>query len=464
MPKLHSIFHLLCVTLTQVSLVFADENDGCQKFAKNGLCEKCQDGYLLQDGRCSLDIESSSTLNGIKNEVFEEKCPDSYFLDKDGKCKPCSFNCASCKSFEVCDKCKNNYPMTPTHQCFKCDEKCTSCKTPDTCEGCKSGYFLSSNKTCSACGQYCASCKNATICEKCQEGRSLRTNGQCFDCINQCETCQNDYTCEKCRSEYYYDTTEKMCLRCKREDCAICNKDPEICEKCNPGYFAKDGYCAVCNSSCLTCKSKTICESCKKGQYLTKEGKCSDCAEYCALCSAINKCTSCYYRPVYSNSTNKICYEGSDSNCLIYQTQYTCAVCKSNYIPDSKGKCQREPCPYGCDRCQNSSSCDKCLFNTEWNEKYQVCKGCEVRNCKECPEQGKCHRCAFRYFYIGNQCISAFYFVFHLVLAIAMVLPTLCFFGYKCLAHLKHRDKVIYAGDMSGTAQEYSGNMTPAVN
>ena len=158
-------------------------------------------GYLLTDGDCSREV-CTQNCQECDSTTSCRQCQDGFFLDDD-KCTSCSVNslaCSACQSATVCTNCHgrntaNDANPTPSSYflhgagttedsrrcvsvcptgffgqatadgqfCLPCGSNCTICLSESHCLACSSGHFLSSH-TCSPCLEGCEICKSANTC------------------------------------------------------------------------------------------------------------------------------------------------------------------------------------------------------------------------------------------------------------------------------------------------------------
>nr|XP_019003090.1 uncharacterized protein I203_04127 [Kwoniella mangroviensis CBS 8507]OCF66551.1 hypothetical protein I203_04127 [Kwoniella mangroviensis CBS 8507] len=167
-------------------------------------CSSCQEGYLLEDGKCV------------------RKCNDGWFLPegsaaKNGTCQKCDSTCSTCVSRST---------------------TCTSCPSPLYASG---GTCLSTcpssttplNGTCVPCPVDCTTCSTSTECSTCPSDRPVTRNGRCVD---------------HCSKDEYHDSS-RGCQACDWR-CSSCSAgDSNSCTSCADGYILKKGECvaAGCN-------------------------------------------------------------------------------------------------------------------------------------------------------------------------------------------------------------------------
>ena len=88
----------------------------CEKCQNTELCQKCNSGYLLENGIC------------------REQCSNGYEKSSLGEeCLNCNNNL--CINFEInscnCITCKENYFLKEDKTCNECDQNCLNCEEED---------------------------------------------------------------------------------------------------------------------------------------------------------------------------------------------------------------------------------------------------------------------------------------------------------------------------------------------
>lgn len=101
----------------------------CSSCNSNGVCTACITGYVLDNGKCIVDIACSTAT--------PPNCASS--------CLPGSFNNGTLNT------------------CTRCKAGCYSCTTASDCTACYAGYYLDATN-CVACPSQCQTCTNAQTC------------------------------------------------------------------------------------------------------------------------------------------------------------------------------------------------------------------------------------------------------------------------------------------------------------
>ena len=208
------------------------------------------------------------------------------------------------------------------------------------------------------------------------------------------------------------------------------------------GYFDNSTQvCVKCGENCSTCKSSTVCVSCKDKLYLGADGRCSDscppryyanpalficqnCPYDCYLCNQEGKCTSCDdkidnrvldeatlrcvaiegYFQVVSAVQSRLLYVGAvNINLIALKCSDGCRSCYSGTICRS---CKRG---YYLRATGNKSLCDqKCPNRYYTNQQTISCDPCPY-DCFTCDIEGNCLTCSTkdhrRLFDITERCL-----------------------------------------------------------
>ncbi|WWC89025.1 uncharacterized protein L201_003943 [Kwoniella dendrophila CBS 6074] len=161
-------------------------------------CSSCQEGYLLEDGKCV------------------RKCNEGWFLPegnaaKNGTCQKCDSTCSACVfTFTTCTSCPS--PLFASGG--SCLSSCPSGSTPI-------------NGTCAPCPTDCASCSSPTECSACPSSRPVLSNGKCV---------------EYCPKDQYFDDTYG-CQACDWTCSSCTSNNLKSCTSCPDGYVLKKGEC-----------------------------------------------------------------------------------------------------------------------------------------------------------------------------------------------------------------------------
>lgn len=239
--------------------------------------------------------------------------------------------------------------------CFNCnDENCLRCdENLDSCVECRPGASptltpdteLVVCETVCPLGCVCEDAEDSSICTGCQSGyyevsvlarfimRLRKTDVHCKKCLANCMTCTDESTCLVCADGYILHQTDASCV-----------------EKCDQGYYNKQGQCAPCTGEhCTNCTSETTCTSCTDSSFLSN-GKCVTCSTSCKTCGGgtENDCLTCPTGTVHSIGTGlgsclQECSATAAGNCavcnaIIDGTRY-CSKCTPGEAPIN-GRCE----------------------------------------------------------------------------------------------------------------------------
>lgn len=425
-------------------------SDNCAECSSMDVCEVCHSGYFL-------DITSGTC---------KKECPDGYWekildrtVDIGRTCELCSWPCNKCDSDQHCTECKDSSYLTPFDTCEytcppgfypqgvgeigvtcqPCSGNCATCDTYEVCTTCKNNKFLNPDGTCQdicpdgywqlpvsggvgnscpLCAENCSLCTSPTVCQECRNSTYLTHYSwcevQCQDGYYEegaghfgrvCKACPG--TCNKCKAENY-------CTECKKSTYLT---SLNACEQsCPIGFYPNrdrevGGECETCPEQCSQCTSASTCSECKDGLYLTPYGFCEDtcplghfardgtagvggtcpmCPENCYACNNAEECTVC------NNNTHLTAYGQCRSECPAgYYENVT-----SGIDGDVHRVCLQ--CPGHCNTCENGLRCTECK-NSLYLTAEQQCEsdcghgffhegfGVVGRTCQPCMED--CHKC-----------------------------------------------------------------------
>lgn len=238
---------------------------GCA-FSENGICKKCGYSFCLNGKNVCIPndkYEENSIYykcqktNSLNTECIF--CEDGFIL-QNGKCLD-TLNCKE-RPNGNCVKCRKNYCLNSLHGCSNINiDHCVRCDNDDLskCTGCEAGYRLDEEKN---------------VCVRCKEG---------------CSTCSDDNNCGSCEKGYFVKKMETRngaydaeCGKCK-EGCKDCG-DENSCISCKEGYFIVKGndndenlVCGECPEGCVECNGHLNCIKCDEGYYLAASGHSTFC-------------------------------------------------------------------------------------------------------------------------------------------------------------------------------------------
>ena len=292
------------------------ENEHCLSCQSNGECDKCVDGYYLENGDCLQCLSPCETCTG-KESTKCLSCKKGYYFNETSKsCHQCSSDCLDCTDLSHCTICIDGYYSNESYECLSCstlngmncktcsNRECFSCEngkelvtiqishdksidnsneketisicrtvidncleyslTSDECQICSIGYLLQNGK-CIESSINCREYDNQTNkCLSCHDGYYLTKSFTCDYCSSTCKTCE--HSSELCSSffEGYQLTGKGTCqtTTCQQSNCAECLSSTSSCAKCIDGYYLSNGICKSCGNNCKTCDSNGYCIEC----------------------------------------------------------------------------------------------------------------------------------------------------------------------------------------------------------
>ena len=302
-----------------------------------GICKKCISGYYLdiKENKCKIQegkfLFCKETLDGENCN----SCDDDYYFTEEGKCLLINY-CAK-GDYNRCEKCISGFYLTKDKLSCTNEEKCyNGDKDSGLCNLCIDDYYMDfTDRKCKSNQEnnefkYCRRVENNN-CKSCIPDYFLGKDFQCTKTIN-CEEAENGL-CITCIKNYYLDLDN----RCTQTEHCIHSTSYYECEECEDGF-----YFNYTNKICL--KTTTEFENCKSTDY---EGK------YC------HKCKNNFY----INQTDHLCYSNTEKNNLYKCTRLDlsgdfCVSCENDYYYGFKDhKCSLIE---GCDKSENENKCLEC--------------------------------------------------------------------------------------------------------
>jgi len=380
---------------------YFDENGKCISINfcltsnKLNSCEKCMDGYFLNEYNNSC-VRTNNCLNGDKDIGICKTCKNNYYLDyKDGKCKSSQED----SDFKYCSIVDNNI-----------------------CLGCFSGSILGEDNKCTK-TKYCAESSNG-ICISCIDNYYL---GLDFNC-NDVEYCiySDGFTCLECKDNYYYDRRERKC-KIGENNFKNCRAgDSSECESCKDDFYLNmTDYLCYSNKDygpyykcSYTNYYSGECDECIKGYYLGYEDNKCTLIEGCAISENENKCLKCDEYYCLNVKSGQCIYNDEIENedkkfyfrCNRTDEEGTkCEVCDENLILNENGLCfDYEHCEEKnedgtCKKCQNNISRNYCL-----NKEFGCVDIFIKENCLECDNLYDfyyCTKCIDGYILNNGNCL-----------------------------------------------------------
>lgn len=341
----------------------AKETNACVSYSYID-CLECQQDYVLNrnlhltDKRSALVFRKKGRIGQMEtvpvcepavvancDEYFSvnycSKCSEGFFLDRqDGQCKPYPVSFVkNCKVFGgpgKCVDCMKGYRLTSDGGCLPVAfvDKCLSYNTAyalDFCELCQDGYYSSQGTECKL-RQNSASILHCQVyhpqldlCKACYNSFILAPNGLfCYPQIQFCEVYdQLDLNnpgappgCQKCLPSFYLSNGE--CAFGTVKNCEIFERNSNTCVQCLNGFYLNSfKYCIrhANITNCLTYSSN-------------QPNSCEVCANNTMPFRVESGCL-----PVTSNLPN----------CVYYDSDFRCAVCKQEFYVTTDGQCSRIP-------------------------------------------------------------------------------------------------------------------------
>lgn len=398
--------------------------EGCSKCSNSDSCEECFIQETLLNGKCYSPC--SKCFHGMcsSDRKCKQGCVDGWH---GAKCDlPCPAECSKCNSSVSCDACLQGFELEGS----KCISTCKNCKdqlcsADGVCDkGCKEGWFGA--KCIEKCVENCISCADGLNCDKCISGYQLLENRcvagcgfclqdkcdlagnchlgckeghhgpQCIElCPKGCRTCDSTERCSSC-SRGFNMVNFKCVAFC--ENCDSCQRDEETgvssCVTCKEGFYAKNGVCQKCSSTCKNSACERTTAQCLEGCIegwtgllcnIPEDGTklpATACEGSCLTCNAnTRKCSSCI-----AGMWGQSCQQKCPSHCNVCDQQTgQCMVVCSKYCQKNVNmvSCNNVTgaCLQGCedgwygDQCQNM--CTQNCIDKECNRKTGHCnKGC----------------------------------------------------------------------------------------
>eukprot|EP00439_Symbiodinium_sp_Y106_P000855 s231_g1.t1 len=410
-------------------------SDNCVECTGALVCEVCKNNYFLDP--------TSSTCKTSCPAGWYENIPDET-VDTGRTCMQCPAPCNTCNSANECTECKDSAFLTPfgtceytcppglypfgvgeiNITCQPCSSNCDTCDTYEVCTACKNDKFLNPDgvcrdicpdgywqlpvwggvgNSCPLCAENCSLCTSPTVCQECRNSTYLSH-------YHWCE--------EECQDGYYEQGVDDLgrvckicpptCNKCEAEDhCTECKFSTflthyQACETtCPPGYYPNrtrdvGGVCETCPDECTQCSTASTCSECRNGLYLTPNGWCEE------------ACPEGHYALEGTGGVGGTC-PMCPENCHACNSAEECTVCRGFTHLTEYSQCRSE-CPNGYYENGTDSiggGCNRCP---------SPCNLCETANvCTECAEAsyltptGACeYKCPDRYHFEGSEDIGRF--------------------------------------------------------
>jgi len=265
--------------------------------------ESCKSLGLFQWNHKCVTICPLDTVAFLENNTCLMRCPAGWFRNEMNECARCPNDCDHCLEAESCIICKKGFYMLHDlvhgHKCVNecptggiingvcgnCSPGCQSCQLEKeyACLGCKSTHdvkVLENQSMCPICGlrpiKYAKNFRKSWSSELYYHTGSVFALSEyaviynfpfkCSLCDENCEKCSENGYCEVCKQGffrnhllscssqcpkgYFPDSSERRCLRCRRE-CQAC-ESWERCTECNtaitPSIHFTSGNCSLLNT------------------------------------------------------------------------------------------------------------------------------------------------------------------------------------------------------------------------
>ena len=464
----------------------------CSQCDSNKICKKCSPQYKLDENNNKACIKKDPNCESYENyeTTICSQCKLGYSLAKedDGnflcvdntehhyystedssdpsfsyliKCRNGVSNCDICESSTKCTKCLNddNYKVVDDgtaceelssktiywdetagkyKYCSYKDSKCSKCQLDNNnhfeCLECESGYalFHEGNEPIE-----CIATGGKTLSQYYTEDEG-KNYYPCNNFIQYCETCENKQTCLTCQNSYDLVT--------------VSNEDNKLCINLNEKKYYQDpdnnNYYFLCETSlsnCLTCDTKTKCNTCQNNYVIEEHDTCipysSVTSQIYFLDTAITKYALCSSRITNCQTctSNSYCVACIENFAIIGEDHSQCEdLSTKKYYKDNELN-QYKLCSFklaNCETCSVDSNnqfiCEKCealyalkhdnnnniqcslkteldnnneYYTNDLGINYYSCSNLlfnDVSNCKECFNKDSCSRCKESYKLVNN--------------------------------------------------------------
>ena len=379
----------------------------CDTYSGEEYCSLCTDGLFPSFSQCSI-CDSQPLQCDISLSKWSCFCLSTLTL---ATFDPSSSLVAHCIEGQPCQICLEGF-VYENGDCLEIEHenrvlptlpyKCLTASTanPNLCSVCEDGFYPESGY-CTQCFSNCKTCSKQYECITCNAPLVFESNKKAC-CVAGCNNCHYG-TCLGCGTGYTYsnyDCTQSSttpptscpanCNACSSSGvCSLCNwgygiiSTPNVCQKCDNGYYPITGGCGQCFNKCTTCDWLEVCTGCVAG-YTLISGYC--CAPGCSSCN-LSKCWGC---------NSGYLYDGTN-----------CNACPSGCNGCPKGVCATSTsCPLNCDLCPSTSPSTSCL--TCKTGYYPITGGCDkcFSRCTTCDWYEVCTACALGYTLINGYCCT----------------------------------------------------------
>jgi len=393
---------------------YPDNSGGCTytnncELSIRGECIKCNDNYVLVGEKEGIKICKNKNNDDLKNcnEINTknglcEKCENGYFLNKgDFKCIKTE-NCGY-SLFGICVSCAEGYYLNKKKDiCQKIENLFYGCKQTleeKNCDICNENFYLAEDGQCS--DTLMCNITEKGKCKICKEGYILLENGSCTKEEN-CQMADKDTTlCDYCKKGYCLDNSIKKCLsNTENNEYQFCYIYKDHCTDCIMGYSLGDDLKCSTTNHCFQSDNGT-CIECSQGYYLGYDYKCSN-IEHCIYSGndyslPCDECEDNYYYDFFTRRCiQTISYKFQNCKVALYMG-YRCTSCKNNYyINQGDSLCyentNKSDIFYKCESSDFfGDKCEKCINGYFLN--YGDYKCSKIENCKFSENEDNCIEC-----------------------------------------------------------------------
>ena len=458
----------------------------CSQCDSNKICKKCGPHYTIDENNINkICIEKDPNCVSYLNDDddFCRQCKTGYSLAKDDTIYLCVSDLD--KHFFVPDSSDSDYPYKI--RCNKRIDNCDTCESKTKCTKCldddnykpvdgitclelstKTFYFDETEeqyKYCTYKDSKCSKCQlntdNNFECLECESGYALFHEGTepivctdkeektldkyysedegnnyypCNNAIQYCDTCLNKQVCKSCSEPYDLVTVNNI----NNKLCIKLDEKKYYQDSDNNNYYF---LCETSLSNCLTCDSKTKCNSCKDDfgieehdiciskssplyyldSTINKYVLCSSRISNCKSCTSSDYCIECNENFAIIGTDHSKCEDLStkkyykDTDNLYHQCSYKTANCETCRVDGNNN--------FICEKCEatyafkhNSDNSIQCGLKSELesnNEYYTNDSGLnfyscsnslfnDILNCKECSSKDSCSKCKDNYKLVNN--------------------------------------------------------------
>jgi len=341
----------------------------CQQFnSKEGVCERCYEGYIVENGKCVKQDNATPDHLGcaLWNKGVCSQCSKRWYFNAQNVCTPISDLCSSWKDNGECSSCYYGY-LVQNGACVVDNDLsvvpnsnllCRIWKGK-VCAECSDRTFFNKNGVCTSVSSQCNSFDKSTgDCLTCFKGYDIK-NGDCV-ASNSNTAHPSDLGCS------IWDWDNQVCLTCANrwafninkvcvpvsDQCASADKNGN-CLTCYQGYDLKDGQCLYSannvakpnDNGCGTWDWKNQkCLKCSNGWSLGNDKICTPVSDLCKTHDTAGNCLTCFNgydlkdgKCIFSDS-NKA--HPADLGCATWDwNNQICLKCSNGWVNNQNNKC-----------------------------------------------------------------------------------------------------------------------------